>query len=144
MRRPSIRTDWSSPGLPPLSSTSFEPGASRFERKHQRGERKADDGGANVVGEGSRHRPDRSQRCSHGLAEGKAASGLMRMPSDVRKLLLDNGFALLALATSMLSLALSTCIAAQSLATSRQSVDLFRESNEILLGKVLPQVQVFP
>src|SRR6266545_2717183 len=66
------------------------------------------------------------------------------MPSDLRKLLLDNGFALVALLTSALSLTLSTCLSSQSLATSRQSVDLFRESNEILLGKVLPQVQVFP
>ena len=66
------------------------------------------------------------------------------MAFDVRRVIADNGLSITALATSVLSLTLSTCISAQSLATSRQSVDLFRESNEILLGKVLPQVQITP
>ena len=47
---------------------------------------------------------------------------------------------------SVVSLMLSTLLSAQSLATSRQSVELFRQSNDIMLGQVraLPQVEVSP
>jgi hypothetical protein len=65
---------------------------------------------------------------------------------DPRRLLTDNGLSITALLTSVLSLGLSTCLSTQSLATSRQSVDLFRQANEIMLGQVrsLPQVEVSP
>jgi len=68
------------------------------------------------------------------------------MSFSPRRLLADNAFSITAVLISAFSLALSTCLSTQSLATSRQSVDLFRQSNEILLGQVraLPQVEVSP
>ena len=68
------------------------------------------------------------------------------MSFSPRRLLADNGLSIAALVTSVLSLSLSTCLTSQSLATARQSVDLFRQSNEIMLGQMraLPQVEVSP
>ena len=68
------------------------------------------------------------------------------MRFDPQQFFAHNGVSITALLVSGLSLSLSTCLSAQSLATSRQSVELFRQSNEIMLGRVrlLPQVEVAP